>query len=110
MKLTGPTILDKRITIQYPTKVSDDMGGDNSTWVNYKTVWAKRTAHRTDEAVKSMKETGTLIVNWRIRFRGNIRTSWRIKWGNIYGNIIGPPIEVDNGPGRHWLDITVEEA
>lgn len=86
------------------------MGGFTVTWTDHDTIWAKRTAHRSDEAIQSMKETGSLVVNWRILYRRNIRTSWRIKYGNQYGNIIGPPIEVDEGPGRHYLDITVEET
>ena len=102
--------LDKQITLQAPTQVSDGMGGFTVTFSDIDTVWAKKTTHRSDEAVQDMKETGTATHNWRIRYRRGVRASWRVKHGNQYMAIIGPPIEKDEGGGRHWLDITVKEA
>lgn len=102
--------LDKRITFQAPTRVRDGTGGFTITWTDIATVWAKKTVHRSDEAVQDMQETGVAIYNWRIRFRRNIRTEWRIKEGDQYMAIIGPPMEKDEGGGAHWLDITAKEA
>ena len=106
----GPGDLNKRITIQYETKTADAYGSFTITWTDLIPVWAKRTVHRSDEAVQAMKQTGTLVVNWRIRYRTGITSAMRIKYGSTYGAIIGPPIEVDGGGGRRWLDIVVEEA
>lgn len=108
MTTTGE--LNKRITLQAPTKVSDGMGGFTITYTDIDTVWAKLTTHRSDEAIQDMKETGTLTHNIRIRYRTGIRASWRIKHGNQYMAIIGPPIEKDEGGGRHWLDLTVKDV
>ena len=102
--------LDKRITFQATTKVSDGMGGFTVTWTDIATVWAKKTTHRSDEAMQAMAVTGTALHNYRIRYRKDINGSWRIKEGNRYMNIIGPPMEKDEGPGRRWLDVTAKEA
>lgn len=102
--------LDKRITIQAPTNVPDGMGNFTVTWTDICTVWAKKTTHRSDEAMQAMAVSGTALHNFRIRYRKDILGSWRIKEGNRYMNIIGPPIEKDEGGGRHWLDITAKEA
>jgi SPP1 family predicted phage head-tail adaptor len=83
------------------------MGGFTVAWVDLATVWTKKTTHRSDEAVQAMATTGTAIHNFRIRYRTDVKSSDRIKEGNKYMNIIGPPIEVER---RAWLDITAKEA
>jgi SPP1 family predicted phage head-tail adaptor len=99
--------LNKRVILQYPTRAADGMGGFIITWADAATVWAKKTTHRSDEAIQAMSMTGTAIHNYRIRYRTDIKSSWRIKDGDKYMNIIGPPIEVER---RRWLDITAKEA
>jgi len=99
--------LNKRITIEAPTRISDGMGGYTESFTAIATVWAKKTTHRSDEAVQAMATTGTAIHNFRIRYRTDVKSSWRIKEGNAYMAIIGPPIEVER---RKWLDITAKEA
>lgn len=108
--MTNIADLNKQITIQNFTKVSDGMGGFTITWYDVDTVWAKMTTHRSDESIQSMQQTGTAIHNLRIRYRHNMTPAMRIKYGNRYMNIIGPPIEVDEGGGRRWLDLTVGEV
>ena len=107
MKPTGPEELNKRITLQAPTSVNDGMGSPTVTWADVATVWAKKTTHRSDEAVQAMAATGTATHNYRIRYRTDVKASWRIKEGDRYMSIIGPPIEVER---RTWLDITAKEA
>lgn len=110
LKQTGPQILDKRITLQYQTKVPDGYGSFTIVWADACTVWAKKTTHRSDEAIQAMQATGIAVHTIRIRYRRGANSSMRIKEGNKYMAIIGPPIEVDEGGGRHWLDITAKEA
>lgn len=86
------------------------MGGWVETYIDVATVWAKKTTHRSNEAVEAMRQTGKLTHNYRIRFRRDVKGDWRIQDTGKYMAIIGPPIEVNEGPGRHWLDITAEEA
>ena len=100
-------LLNKRITLQYPTRVSDSMGGFAITWNDAATVWAKKTTHRSDEAVQAMAQTGTLTHNFRIRYRTDVKSSWRIKEGNNYMAIIAAPIEVGR---REFLDMTAKEV
>lgn len=106
-KPTSPDELNTRIELQAPTKAADGMGGMPTVFVTIVTVWAKKTTHRSDEAVQAMATTGTAIHNFRIRYRTDVRSSWRIKEGSKYMAIIGPPIEVER---RTWLDITAKEA
>ena len=102
--------LEKRITLQYRTRVADGMGGFTETWADGATVWAKKTTHRSNEAVQSMQQTGIALHNYRIHWRRDVSASWRIKEGNKYMAIVGPPVLVNEGPGRRYLDITAQEA
>jgi SPP1 family predicted phage head-tail adaptor len=108
--IKGPQQLNKRIELQRKTSVSDGMGNFTDTWATYATVWARKTTHRSDDAVQAMQTTGIAIHNFRIRYRAGVLSSDRIKDGTSYMAIIGPPIEVDNGGADHWTDLTVKEA
>ena len=86
------------------------MGGFTETWATYATVWAKKTTHRSDDAIQAMQLTGIAMHNFRIIYRAGVKTSHRIKEGNYYMTIAGPPIEIDQGGGRRWLDIIAQQA
>lgn len=96
-----------RITLQYETVVSDGMGGEVTTWNDTPAVWAKKTAYRSNESIQAMALTGVATYNFRIQYRRDVRSSWRIKEGNRYYTIIGAPLEVER---RTWLDLTAREA
>jgi len=106
----GPEIFDKRITLQHVTRTPDGMGNFTVVWADWKTVWAKDTPFRSNEAIESMKTTGKLTHNWRIRYISGVTGHMRIKHGNRYMAIIGPPIEANKGPGERYLDLTAEES
>lgn len=97
------------IELQAPTKTPDGLGGWVSGWITKATVYpVKMNTLRTDEAILAMQSTGTAIHNIEIRFRTDVKTSWRIKFGDRYFNIIGPPIDVNFQ--RRFLNLKVKEA
>ena len=111
MKTTSPSELKrKRIELQSATSTSDGMGGFSTVWATYATVWAKKTTHRSDDAIQAMQLTGIAIHNYRIRYRSGVLTSHRIKDGDVYMTIAGPPIDVDQGGQRRWLDLVAKQA
>lgn len=107
----NPAELNKRISLQSKTLTSDTMGGWTETWETVATVWAKKTTHRSDEAVQAMAMTGKATHNFRVRYRTDVDSSWRILQGSIIMAIVGPPVEVtDKDTGERFLDITAREA
>lgn len=100
----------KRFTFQKPIMTDDGRGSFDTSWNDVVTVRGKKTTHRSDESVQAMKISGKAIHNIRIRYRTDILSSYRIREGSKYYNIVGPPMEVYFGPGRRYLDITVEEV
>ena len=110
MTTTGE--LNKRFSIIRNTKVADGAGGFMTTKAVLATVWGKKTTHRSDEAMQAMQTTGIAVHNIRIRYRTDVRSSDIILdiAANKYMAIIGPPMEVNESIGRHWLDVTCKEA
>jgi SPP1 family predicted phage head-tail adaptor len=49
----------------------------------------------------------TITHRIRIRYRANIKSSWRIKFANRYFNIVSI---IDQNMQHKWLDILVKEA
>ena len=96
--------LKNQIILQYPTRVPDGEG----PWVNAATVWAMIDTLRSDRATLAMQDTGTAIHNITIHYRTDINTSWRIKYGDKYWALLGPPIDIKK---EHlWLLIKVKEV
>lgn len=96
-RIITPSIgdLDRQIILQYKTRVTDGMGGFTDTYVTAATVWAKITTLRSDEAVQAMATTATVVHNITIRYRTDVRSGWRVKYGSRYFAIIGPPIDLN---------------
>ena len=100
--------LNQRVILQYPTKASDGMGNSVLTWANAAVVWAKIYTSRSEESVQAMASTGIAIHSVVIRYRTDIRSSWRIQYGNTNYAIIGPPIDIDRA--HKFLDIKCKET
>ena len=99
--------LNKRIILQYETKVSDGMGGFTTVWNDACTIWAAIWGISANELVQSMQTDMVISHRVRIRFRSVLRPSWRIKFGFRYFNIIS----ILN-PNEHneWLDLMCREV
>jgi SPP1 family predicted phage head-tail adaptor len=99
--------LNKRITLQYPTRVSDLMGGYTLTWIDYAVVFAALWPVSANEQVQAMQTTMTISHRIRIRYRSVLKPSWRLKFGNRYFNIVSI---INPNEAGEWLDLMVKEA
>ena len=99
--------LKHSVTIQYQTKAPDGAGGFTVTWADAATVWAAIWPVSATEQIKAMATVQTITHRIRMRYRANIRSSWRIKHGSRYYNIVSI---INPNMDRKWLDILVKEA
>ena len=99
--------LNKRITIQYETKVGDDMGGFTVSWVDAMTVWAALWPLSATESVKSMQTSMVVSHRVRIRYLSVLRPSWRLKFGDRYFNIVSI---INPNEKNEYLDILAKES
>ena len=99
--------LNKRVTIQYTTKVSDGMGHFTETWIDACTVFAAIWPNSAKEMVQSMQTDMVTSHRIRIRYRSVLRPSWRIKFGLRYFNIISI---LNPNEKNEYLDIMARES
>lgn len=99
--------LNKRIELQYPTKVPDGMGGFTTSWIVACTIFAAIWPTSASEQVQNMGVTMIITHRIRIRYRANIRSSWRIHYGDKYYNIVSI---INPNMACEILDIMAKEA
>ena len=98
--------LNKRVTLQYPTRVRDAMGGYVDSWVDAATVWAGKWSVSSTETKSALQVSMIRIQKIVIRFRHVLLPSWRIKYGDIYYNITS----IDPDEKNEFMYLTVEEV
>jgi SPP1 family predicted phage head-tail adaptor len=96
----------ERIILQYPSKVSDSMGGFTVTWTDYATVFAKAWSTESAEAQAAKQTSLIRVQKFKIRYRSVLKSSWRIKWGVRYFNITA----IDPDAKKEFLFLTCKEA
>ena len=99
--------LNKRITIQSKTMASDSMGGYTETYSDHATVWAAIWPVSAKEMVQANSTTMVVTHKIRIRYRGSLRSSWRIKFGNRYFAIVGMS---NPNEKNEYLDLLCKES
>ncbi len=104
---TSPSDFNKRIVLQYQTKVADGMGNFTVTWVEAATVYAAIWPTSANEMIAANALSMVVTHRIRIRWRGAVKSNWRIKFGEKYYNIISI---VNPNMGNRYLDILAKEA
>jgi len=99
--------LKKLITLQYETKTADGMGSFTVVWTDLATVWAAIWPISANEIVQSMQTNMIISHRVRIRYRSGVLSSWRIKFGDRYFNIVSIINPSERG---EWLDIMAKES
>lgn len=105
--ITSPSELNKRITLQHPTKSPDGMGGFTVAWTSAGEVWAAFWPISANEIIQSDKPTMTVTHRIRIRYRSVVKASWRVFYAGRYFNIVSI---VDPNTAHVWLDLLVKEV
>ena len=99
--------LNKRVTIQVPTKAADGMGSFTITWSDLATVWAAIWPKGAKEVVQSMQTSMEVSHRIRVRFRRPFRPDWRLKFGDRYFNIVSV---INPNERNEWLDLMCKEV
>jgi len=95
------------VTWQQQTKVSDGMGGSDTTWVDVCTTWARILPTSAKEIRQSEQTVLVASHTIRIRYRSVFKSSWRGQFKGRYFAIVGIVNPEERG---EWLDILVKEV
>lgn len=100
--------LNKRIKLQSQVKAKNAMGGTTISWKDEVTVWGAIWPISANEAVRSGQLSGVITHRIRIRYRSDIKASWRGLHNDKYYNITSPPIDLNTD--HKILDILCKET
>lgn len=99
--------LNKRISIISTTQVSDGMGGFNETDTTVATIWAAIWPLTGKEQLQSQQTAMEISHRIRIRYRSGMLSSYRLKFGTRYFNIVSI---INPNEENRWLDLMCKEA
>ena len=99
--------LNKIVTLQYPTQVADGMGGFSLVWNSAGTIFAAIWPASANEQIQANAPTMVVSHRIRIRFRRDIKASWRIKYGEKYYGIVSI---INQNMSNRFLDVLVKET
>lgn len=72
--------LDRRVTLQKPTRTQDDFGQAVETWSDVATVWAGVRQTAGSEFLQAQSETNEQQIVFTMRYRADVRETWRVVW------------------------------
>lgn len=82
--------LDRRVTLQKWTEIGrDDLNQPVFEWVDGVTVWAQQRPQRGAEAVKAGQMEGVRMMQFQIRYRGDVSVKDRIIFDGAAYEITG---------------------
>lgn len=81
--------LDRRIELQEPTTAQSGTGAPVTSWSTAATVWAGIRPASAREFIGGAAELSEQRTVFRIRFRRDVVTTWRIAYGAQLWEIVG---------------------
>lgn len=84
---------DKLVTLQSKSVARDAMGGETITWTTQATVWAAIEPLSGRELFTAQQVRPELTTRIRMRYRSDVNSEWRVKYGSRIFAIVGPPVD-----------------
>lgn len=96
--------MDRQIVLQTYSTTTDDWNHPVKTWADLATVWASKVDKRETERNELNQTVALTSTTWTIRYRSDIDTTARIKYGTKIYEIRG----IKELGRREGLQITTE--
>ena len=95
--------LDQRLTLQSRAAGSDGRGQAAGAWLDVATVWGRARPLRSRELFAAGQVQNVSDVEFTLRWRADVRTTWRVLWRGTPHDITGEPIDIDGQ--QQWLQL-----
>jgi len=89
--------LTQRITLQSRASAQDALGNASGAWSDVATVWARARPLRSRELFAAGQTENLTDVEFTIRWRDDVDSTWRVLWRGVAHDITGAPIDIDGG-------------
>ena len=86
--------LDQRLTLQSRAAGIDVLGQPAGAWQTVATVWGKARPLRSRELFAAGQIQNVTDTEFTIRYRSDVRATWRVVWRGVPYDITGEPIDV----------------
>jgi SPP1 family predicted phage head-tail adaptor len=96
-------MLTQRITLQSRAAGQDLLGQASGAWTTVGDVWARARPLRSRELFAAGQVQNVTDVEFTIRWRADVRTTWRVLWRGQPYDITGEPIDIDGQ--QQWLEL-----
>ena len=96
-------MLSQRITLQQRAAGQDVLGNASGAWSDVEQVWARARPLRSRELFAAGQTENVTDVEFTIRWRADVASTWRILWRGVAHDITGEPIDVDGQ--QQWLEL-----
>ena len=95
--------LDQRLTLQRRGAGVDVLGQPSGAWTYVDEVWGKARPLRSRELFAAGQVQNVSDVEFTVRWRDDIASTWRIVWRGVPHDITGTPIDIDGQ--RQWMQL-----
>jgi SPP1 family predicted phage head-tail adaptor len=95
--------LNQQITLQQRADAQDVLGQPSGAWSAVADVWARARPLRSRELFAAGQVQNVTDVEFTIRWRADVRNTWRVIWRGQAYDITGEPIDIDGQ--REWLEL-----
>ncbi|HBR33189.1 MAG TPA: head-tail adaptor protein [Firmicutes bacterium] len=85
--------MDKRITLQKPSKTPDGQGGRKKDFEDVATVWAEFRRPKMATEVEAGAVISDMTQEISIRYRTDVKRGWRVLYGDRSFDVIHPPYD-----------------
>lgn len=99
----GAGQLDQRLTLQQRAAGVDAHGQPSGAWQTVATVWGRARPLRSRELFAAGQVQNVTDVEFTVRWRADVRSTWRVLWRGVPHDITGEPIDIDGQ--TQWLQL-----
>ena len=96
-------MLDQRLTLQSRAAGTDVLGNPSGAWATVTTVWGRARPLRSRELFAAGQVQNVSDVEFTVRWRDDIASTWRVLWRGVPHDITGQPIDIDGQ--QQWLQL-----
>lgn len=89
-----PGLLDRRVALFYSTPTRNAGGGTVHTWNLVGYVWASFKPQTGREIQQAGQKISLALATFRLRWRTDIRASWRIVYDSVVYDLLAAPVQV----------------
>lgn len=88
--------MTERVKLLEKSATRDAIGGEVITWVEQEEVWAEAEPITGREYFAAQQVEAAADIRFRLRYRDDVDSTWRVEWRGQRYDIAAPPADLDS--------------